>query len=86
MKHKIIDILINVVCAIMVLFAIGCDIFVGVYQAILAYNKFGVIFSSSYIIIPHWSLWLLLSNIFLFIAPLILEIRLNLKKLNIRKD
>lgn len=43
---------------------IGCDIAVTTFQVALSIQKFGVIFKDA-IIIPHWSLWLLLGNIFI---------------------
>ena len=43
--------------------AILCVIFASVNQAILMYERYGVIFKSGTMFIPHWSAWFFLGAI-----------------------
>ena len=42
--------------ALLTVFSIGCVIYASIMQAILSYEKFGVIFSEN-VFIPHESAW-----------------------------
>ena len=43
--------------------AILCVIFASVNQAILMYERYGVIFNTEAVFIPHWSAWFYLGTI-----------------------
>lgn len=63
-----------IIAVILILFATICVIYATIMQSILSYEKFGVIFNSETIFIPHESAWWYLGGLAYIPARILIEL------------